>query len=926
MALEIYIEDDFEHEAEAKQAADLCSRLSALIPADANYKLLLNFYVDGKQLDALLVTPQRFIIIDFKYVYSPLVELSPEGHWQCSDGYELDGSGYGNPFKQVMTYRRCFAHFLNDHRREIFSQQHLKGIKDRSLDIMRMISAAICLGPELKSPDNGLRHARFPMWFFVDRPSRFTEKCLVIDHDRPAVFDSKELRMFISSFSALRRAVLDLDGIPKRPKPIVISKQQANTSATTIQPLVSTDGVTSNDELIHRFKKACSSGCRCFLIIGAAGTGKTTLLKHLLPVLQEMRLNPMLMAPTGRAAKMMEQRTGLSARTIHSSIFKVPDHPELDGDDTFSEFIFPLKQNCPPEAAIVVDEASMVSLSHQNNELFQFGTGSLLEDLITYSGIKNDGCSNIVIFVGDSCQLNPVGEKCKTPPALDPVKLNELIGFNPFVIELSNIHRQGKNSGILKEAMRIRSGLVRGRFDLFKYREHPDVTIVDENALREQYRPESGLDDKIIIAQKNDDVWDYNVLVRGLLHRDAVEIGVGERLMSLRNTRVPIGEDGYEEAFMNGDFLKVEALSNEAPIETTGFYRVKNSPHPLEFKFRFRKMTVSWIYESERDPVTIWVNVTPIDSTDWRENQDYASIALYNGVRKLIRTRYPGCSSKEIDEKMKQSVLLRAPVVTYGYAITGHKSQGGEWKDVWVDYRYAQNRQTDDYFRWAYTVTTRARERLYAIAPPCFDNLSDILNLENDPVVNAANDVAMKPLSGIVSAFNWKITNVVPRPFAYRVFLEKTNVPNETASPTGYVDLMFNGKNIVTNVGIHLQDIDEKLNVELKAIVGMTTKAALEESNVANINSQSSQSGASPISSLNELHVDSVNRIKEASDAAGFVLVSAKSLNDYQLRITIDHGKGTGTFDVYFDGKGRVSKLGQFTLPIVVLQAIRKGL
>ena len=74
MALEIYIEDDFEHEAEAKQAADLCSRLSALIPADANYKLLLNFYVDGKQLDALLITPQRFIIIDFKYVYSPLVD------------------------------------------------------------------------------------------------------------------------------------------------------------------------------------------------------------------------------------------------------------------------------------------------------------------------------------------------------------------------------------------------------------------------------------------------------------------------------------------------------------------------------------------------------------------------------------------------------------------------------------------------------------------------------------------------------------------------------------------------------------------------------------------------------------------------------------------------------------------------------------
>ena len=396
--------------------------------------------------------------------------------------------------------------------------------------------------------------------------------------------------------------------------------------------------------------------------------------------------------------------------------------------------------------------------------------------------------------------------------------------------------------------------------------------------------------------------------------------------MSLRNTRVPIGEEGYEESFMNGDFLKVEALPNDAPIETSGFYRIKNSPHPLEFKFRFRRMTVSWIYEPEREPVTIWVNVSPINSADWRENQDYASIALYNGIRKLIRTRYPECSSKEVDEKMKQSVLLRAPVVTYGYAITGHKSQGGEWKDVWVDYRYAQNRQTDDYFRWAYTVTTRAKERLYAIAPPCFDNLADILNIEINPFVNVTNDVATKPLPEIVSAFKWKVTNVVPRPFAYRVFLDKSDASDEAVSISGYVDILFNGKNIVTKVDIHLQGVEEKLNAELKAIVGMTTKAALEDSNVANPTPKSSQSSGSQITSLNELHVDSANRIKEATDAAGFTLVSAKSLNDYQLRITIDHGNGTGSFDVYFDGKGRVSKLGQFTLPVIVLQAIRKGL
>lgn len=927
MALEVLIEDDFEHEAEAKQAADLISRLKPMIPADADYRLLLNFYVDGKQFDALLVTPHRFVIIDFKYVYTPLKKLSPEGHWICSDGYEMEGSGYGNPFKQVTTYRRCLGRFLGDHRREIFSHAHIQAIKNHSLDVMRMVSAAICLGPELKASDPGLDGASFPIWFFIERPARFAEKCLMVDHGKPAFFEGKEIRMFLACFAGLRRALLDAEGIPSRPKPVLI-RQGTPAPVTAVQQHGEGDAVApTSEELICRFKSTYQSGQRCFMIMGAAGTGKTTFIKSLLPVLQGLGLNPMLMAPTGRAAKMMQQRTGWSARTIHSSIFKVPDRPELDGDDTFAKFIFPLKQDCPPEAAIIVDEASMVALSHQNNDLFQFGSGSLLEDLITYSGIRQETCSNIIIFVGDSCQLNPVGEKCKIPPALDPVRLKELLGFEPVVMELTKIHRQGENSGILDEAMRIRAGLVHGRFDLFKYREHPDVSIVDEDALKERYNPEVNLDDKIIIAQKNDDVWDYNQTVRSLLHRDAVVLGEGERLMSLRNTRVPIGEDGYEEAFMNGDFLKVEAIAQGDPIVISGFYRVKNSPQPMRFEFTFRKLTVSWIYENDRDPVTIWVNVTPLVSADWRENQDYASIALYNGIRKLIRDKFPGRSAKEIEEKMKESVLLRAPIVTYGYAITGHKSQGGEWKDVWVDYRYAQNRQTDEYFRWAYTVTTRAKKCLYAITPPCFDNLSDILDVAAPSIIDVKNGVESRPLVEVVDSFEWKVARVVARPYAYRVHIEKKDVPAEVVPAGCYVDLTFNGKNFVTNVSLHLQGDDEAFVNEAKALVGMSVRAALEGCDPSgtgrSINPKPSSAKELPI---HKVHVETVNRVKESASAAGYTLVSAGSINEYQLRISLEYPKGAGYFDVCFDGKGRVSKLGHFTLPIQILHDIRKGL
>lgn len=923
MALEVFIEDDFEHEAELCQAADLIARLKLVVPVDSTYRLLLNFYVEGKQFDALLVTPHRFIIIDFKYIYSPLVKLSPEGHWLCSDGYELEGGGYGNPFKQVTTYRRCFCHFLNNHRREIFSSAHRQAIRNHTLDLMHMISAGICLGPEIEKPDSGIFKASFPVWYFMGRPVTFAEKCLMIDHGKSPLFEEKEVRMFLSCFAGLRKAVLNAEYVPTRPRPIIASRPEMPVSI----PIEHQDVASLNSEdLIVQFRVAYQSGQRCFIIMGAAGTGKTTFIKSLLPVLCDFGLNPMLMAPTGRAAKMMQQKTGWTASTIHSAIFKVPDKPELEADETYAKFIFPLKQSCPPEAAIIVDESSMVALSRQNNELLQFGSGSLLNDLLTFSGIREKVCSNIVIFVGDTCQLNPIGERCKTPPALDPKKLQELLGYNPTVMELTSVHRQGANSGILEEAMRIRAGLIRSKFDLFKYREHPDVTIVGANALKDLYNPEQNLDDKIIIAQKNDDVWDYNTTVRSLLHRDAVVLGDGERLMSLRNTRVPIGEDDYEEVFMNGDFLKVVALTNNAPVVVYGFYRIKNSPQPMRFEFTFRKMTVSWVYEADRDPVTLWVNISPIVSAAWREHQDYASIALYNGIRQLIHEKYPNYSSEQVEKKMKESVLLRAPIVTYGYAITGHKSQGGEWKDVWVDYRYTQNRQTDDYFRWAYTVTTRAKHCLYAITPPAFDSLSDILNVVSPSIVEVPKGAQARPLVEIVTSFGWRVSKVIPRPYAYRVFVEKTKVSAEVTPMGCYVDVTFNGKNIVTNVSLHIKEVDVAFANEAKTIVGMSTHAALTNVETALGEGAASDTGMSKLLPIHAAHVDAVNRVKPAVVAAGYTLISAGSMNEFQLRFTIDHSQGTGFFDIYFDGKGRVSKLGQFTLPITVLQQIRKGL
>ena len=928
MALSVYIEENFEHGHEAIQAADLCHRLSKQIPSDAYYSLLFNFYLNGKQLDALLITPHKFIVIDFKYVRSPLRTLDSNRPWKCVDGYELEGSGYGNPFKQVVQYRRHLGQVLMNYQRDVFVGGRFC-CNAGKLDFgsaTGLVMGGICIGPEENSPEPSSEECDFPKWFFFGRPQAFADKCLTLCQGMPVVLSENVHRAFVSCISGLRGAIVGQDGVPKLPRPVRLRRTEGGGVVPAVEPNLVVTEDTTTDEVVASMASAIDKGTCCFIISGAAGTGKTTLIKRLIPMLREKGLTPALMAPTGRAAKMMSQRTGTHANTIHSSIYKRPDLPIIDENGDAVCFVFPLKTECPPSAAIIIDESSMVSLSVQSKDLLRFGSGSLLKDLIAYSGIGREDCCNILIFVGDRCQLNPVGEKRKTPPAMDPDTIRELTGHEPLTIELKKIYRQGENSGILEEASRIRASLIHGRFDHFRYREHSDVVICSEENALKSFNPNEELDEKIIIAQTNDSVWSYNKLMRQILKRDAAELVEGERLISLRNTRVPIGADGYQEEFMNGDFLQIDAIPNAPQYNLTGFYRVKGTDHALAFDFTFKKMTVSWPYEPDRPQVTVWVNISPIVSQDWRNNQDYASMALYNAVKALILKKFKGLSNQELKEKLRKSVILQAPIVTYGYAITGHKSQGGEWKYVWVDYQYAQNRQTDEYFRWAYTVTTRARKKLFAIAPPSFDQLADILEFEPLPIDPIKNETVRKPLSQVLAECGYEISNVTNRPYCYRVFVRKQGEEGANAFVSQFIDVAFNGRNLVTNVGMHVTDMREETIGGIRSIIGMTIRAAMEGRTGQTPVANSSLPNRNIISAVHRNHEDAARRIRGAVEHAQFALISIGSLNEFQLRATVDYPQGSGYFDVWFDGRGRISKLGTYTLPIPVLRKIREGI
>ncbi len=668
---------------------------------------------------------------------------------------------------------------------------------------------------------------------------------------------------------------------------------------------------------------ALDSGRRCFIIRGAAGTGKTTLVKSLFPVLRERGFGIRLMAPTGRAALILRQRTGFDASTIHSCIFNIKDEPVKNEEGDAIKWIFPLKEDKDEESeAFIIDEASMVGLAEHDNdrELFQFGSGSLLKDLIQYSGIRTQGTSNLLFFVGDPFQLPPVGERCECPPALDEIKLEELTGFKPTVIELLTVHRQHSESGILEEATKLRTALSKEDFNRFSFCGHDDLKLVESDALQDTLAMRQDIDDKIIIAQTNMRVREYNNEIRGQLNHLYAMPEAGERLLCIRNTQLQL-RDGTKAQFLNGDFLRVVSTGDQI-FTIEGHYRPKDRDETFSYTYTFQKMTVEWSYEKERGRVEyIWVNITPILLDSWDDNDGYASIGLYNGIKdnieKRLRAKYPDYrkerAKKEFWDAMvrkmiQDSALLHAPIVKFGYAVTGHKAQGGEWSVVWADYSYGANQQSSYYFRWAYTVTTRARKMLYVSCAPRIDSLASLFDgnvgtLVDDHEPNSESGSERGSLYDTLMQADCKVGSSRNLD-AYRTRITISR-GDEPFPSEGYIDIVNRRNGAISQVDIHFDSFNEHECNKIKAFVGKNKDIALgREQPLPN----------SPAIDVRAAHKPVVERIMNGLIGSGLRLVSARAITDHQLRVSFVSATGDGELDLYFNKKGILTHLGRNTL------------
>ncbi|MCH7400892.1 ATP-dependent RecD-like DNA helicase [Belliella kenyensis] len=417
-----------------------------------------------------------------------------------------------------------------------------------------------------------------------------------------------------------------------------------------------------------------------FILRGYAGTGKTSLISALVKTLPRLNLKSLLLAPTGRAAKVMGNYSGRAAFTIHKIIYR-PKNSSLEIGSGFE-----LSKNYYKDTLFIVDEASMLA---------DDGAGSLLRDLVHFVYQES---SNRLMLVGDTAQLPPVGSQHS--PALDKEYLIRNFRIEADHIELTEVMRQQLNSGILYNATLLRQQVIlekpkigfytKGFKDFFKM-----TGERLEDGLRYAYQ-KFGVENSTIITRSNKLAVQYNQYIRRTIHFFEEEISAGDLLMIVKNNYTYMADSEKVNFLANGDFAEVAKIRSFEEIYGLRFatLELRLIDYPEEPNFEAKVILD-----------TLYSNAPSLDLDTYKElyrqvAEDYADIA----------------NKAERMELIKKDPYLSALQIKFAYALTCHKSQGGQWDAVFVDQGFLTEEQVDkEYMRWLYTAVTRAKKELFMV-------------------------------------------------------------------------------------------------------------------------------------------------------------------------------------------------------------------
>jgi ATP-dependent exoDNAse (exonuclease V) alpha subunit len=424
-----------------------------------------------------------------------------------------------------------------------------------------------------------------------------------------------------------------------------------------------------------------------FVLKGYAGTGKTTILSSIINNLWKIKKSGVLMAPTGRAAKVLANYTNSEANTIHKKIY----FPKKNSSGNID---FVLQVNKSKNTIFIIDEASMISSASQNKKLFD--TTSLLSDLIqfVYSG---HNCK--IIFIGDTAQLPPVNSRLS--PSLDPEYLKDNYNKNVVTIELDEVVRQEVLSGILNNATILRESLVNKTFDQFKFnlKNFKDIIRLEDgediiNSLSDSYNT-LGKEETALIVRSNKRANLYNQQIRNRILFNENELSCGDNLMVVKNNYHWVKSTSEAGFIANGDIIKILEINRIVDL----------------YDFRFAEVTIQMIDYPKMKAFDTVLMLDTINLETPSLNYEKAN-HLYNEVMKDYiseKVKYKRFL------KVKNNKYFNALQVKFSYAITCHKSQGGQWASVFVEQPYLPNGIDKDFIRWLYTALTRAKEKLYLI-------------------------------------------------------------------------------------------------------------------------------------------------------------------------------------------------------------------
>ena len=422
------------------------------------------------------------------------------------------------------------------------------------------------------------------------------------------------------------------------------------------------------------------------LLNGYAGTGKTSLMGAVVQALSRRNIKVVLLAPTGRAAQVLSEYSQRTALTIHRKIYR---------QDSYLSDGFSLAENKHTSTVFIVDEASMISNSQA--DMSMFGSGRLLDDLVAYV-YNGQGCK--LMLMGDGAQLPPVGQS--ESPALNSEVMSRY-GLTVYDVTMTQIARQAADSGILQNATLVRQILTSGQLVAPKLElsQYPDIEAITGEFLLETLSDcydRDGIEDTIVITRSNKRATLYNRGIRNTILYREEELSAGDMLIVSKNNYYWAKDYDNIDFIANGDVMRVRRVWGEVEVA---------------YGLHFANVTVEL---PDHNDVEMDVKIV-IDSLQ----SDTPALTLLQSER-LYTEVLDECTGnkRERYKQMKEHPYFNALQVKFAYAVTCHKAQGGQWKNVFVDMGsiMPEALSTADFLRWLYTAITRARNKVYLINCP----------------------------------------------------------------------------------------------------------------------------------------------------------------------------------------------------------------